>query len=461
MFFLFPQEMLSRSSKMMLLVVVFVTKDKETIGQIRWAKMTTKSLKPILSFRFIVLSPLLACILLVLAQFQKAIRIDSDSLDTFAQDDNEATPRKRPHSFVAIPHLGKNESFGACLMVKDDNDLLYEWLAYHYTILPLRYVLIASDVGSRTNPDLVLQRWKTANTGLQYWSIPASNFTQHTANNNSSTMTAEDHHHALLARQRDFIPYCVKWMKEQGLQWVSLIDTDEFVVLNPIGSNESLPIRPSKDPHAVEPIYHELRSHPSLANGHANNKSVLDIIREVKTIKDLSPCYTMPRVLHGALTNFSCPEARSDVRLAREHGLYGDDDKQQQQQQLHTLRFHQHARKGDFATSKFGKVFLDVSRLPDTVLSRVPKSPHRPYKPECRPGVVHFPEALFYINHYLGSWARYAARQDGRRNREEWEKRAFITTSTSCDKNVTRWFSKFVDLVGKDRARFLLGVGDG
>jgi hypothetical protein len=34
-------------------------------------------------------------------------------------------------SILSSPAKNKEDSFGACLMVKDDNDLLNEWLAYH------------------------------------------------------------------------------------------------------------------------------------------------------------------------------------------------------------------------------------------------------------------------------------------------------------------------------------------
>jgi hypothetical protein len=38
----------------------------------------------------------------------------------------------------------------------DENFRLYEWLAYHYHVLPLRYVVIAVDPGSVLSPEPVL-----------------------------------------------------------------------------------------------------------------------------------------------------------------------------------------------------------------------------------------------------------------------------------------------------------------
>ena len=180
-----------------------------------------------------------------------------------------------------------------------------------------------------------------------------------------------------------------------------------------------------------------------------SHQTVLETINTLNQIKPLNPCLTMPRVLYGALENLTCPGAQNINALARSSFRYDE---------MSTLRFQQHAKKGDFASSKYGKVMMQVSNLSDTVIAQLPRNIHRPYKPECRPGVVPFPEAIFYLNHYIGSWERYSSRQDERRNRDEWEKRAYITTDNSCDQALHTWFSRFVANVGMERAQFLLGV---
>ena len=52
------------------------------------------------------------------------------------------------------------ESFSACLLVMDDNAHLIEWLAYHYTLLPLRRLILGVDPRSKTRPTEILQRWR-------------------------------------------------------------------------------------------------------------------------------------------------------------------------------------------------------------------------------------------------------------------------------------------------------------
>jgi hypothetical protein len=121
----------------------------------------------------------------------------------------------------------------------------------------------------------------------------------------------------------------------------------------------------------------------------------------------------------------------------------------------------QHAQKGDFAASKYGKVVMDLSQLDaETVNSTVPRNIHRPYKSVCGPAVVPFANAVLYLNHYIGTWERYSSRRDGRRNRQEWQQRAYFDEGVSCDKEIHAWLPEFIRKMGSRRAQFLLGVVD-
>lgn len=50
-------------------------------------------------------------------------------------------------------------TFSACLLWMDDNHRLEEWLAYHYFVLNLRYVVLTIDVNSKTSPQAIIDRW--------------------------------------------------------------------------------------------------------------------------------------------------------------------------------------------------------------------------------------------------------------------------------------------------------------
>ena len=56
--------------------------------------------------------------------------------------------------------LSPNATISACLLVRDDNDIMNEWLAYHYHVLKLRRLIVAVDPHSETSPAGVLNKWK-------------------------------------------------------------------------------------------------------------------------------------------------------------------------------------------------------------------------------------------------------------------------------------------------------------
>jgi hypothetical protein len=241
--------------------------------------------------------------------------------------------------------------------------------------------------------------------------------------------------------QRAFLTTCTEFLKSKGLQWVTYIDSDEFVVLNRLGQDEQL----------------DNQSHTSVLRNTLpdvqSNATILNVITKLKRqMQNFSTCYTMPRVLYGALENDTCPGAPTQRGLEK-RGF-------QSHHKMSTLRFHLHADKGDFEKSRYGKVFMDVSNLPDYTIAKQPANIHRPFKSECQYPAVPFPESFFYINHYLGSWERYSSRDDGRRNKEEWEKRAFLATASSCEYRIFQWFERFVDMMGEKRAKYLLGESD-
>ena len=66
--------------------------------------------------------------------------------------------------------LDDNATFSACLLIKDDNAILSEWIAYHYHTVNLRHLVVAVDPSSIESPASILNRWRQ-NTDLKvnYW----------------------------------------------------------------------------------------------------------------------------------------------------------------------------------------------------------------------------------------------------------------------------------------------------
>jgi hypothetical protein len=73
--------------------------------------------------------------------------------------------RKRRHFGPKLltpqpPALADNTTFSACLLIKDDNAILSEWIAYHYHTVNLRHLVVAIDPSSVESPMKILNRWR-------------------------------------------------------------------------------------------------------------------------------------------------------------------------------------------------------------------------------------------------------------------------------------------------------------
>jgi len=62
-------------------------------------------------------------------------------------------------------------SMSACLLVMDDTIKLTEWLAYHYTVLPLSHLIVAIDPASVLTNEIqgVLSLWKPHLKHIEIW----------------------------------------------------------------------------------------------------------------------------------------------------------------------------------------------------------------------------------------------------------------------------------------------------
>lgn len=389
-----------------------------------------------------------------------ALRLDNCPDSPFSLSQSSRT-------FVPIPALSKNHSFGACLMVKGDNDLLLEWVSYHYTILPLRYLFVASDVGNLEDPSDVLKRWTHAKTDLRWWVVNTSVFEnihgefhdrgEMTSKNSSNpSLIQEIAHNKLQHRQKAFISYCANFMKREEVQWVTFHDSDEFLFVHRVGLDED---STEEGSHVISGFNNTEESKsqrldekfglrrylPSMES----NATVVDMIYGLQQIHlPLKSCLTMPRITAGALETTKCPEAEAAIAFARINFQFD---------LFSTLRFQQHAAKNDFKKNRFGKVFLNIQNISEKSLSSKPLNIHRPFSEECNRPIANVWKSPFYLMHYVGSWERYSSRGDDRRSFNEWEKRAYVNDSTACcAEEVHRWLPRFIDQVGLDRAKFLL-----
>ena len=138
--------------------------------------------------------------------------------------------------------LSPDASFSACLLIRDDNDILNEWIAYHYHVLKMRRLIVAVDPGSETSPADLLDQWRDT-IEIDLWtdqnympqefldtgSPPAEEIkyiTKFKDVSKEEMMGINTHRY----RQRVFLTECFKQVKMEKRTWAVHVDTDEYVV---------------------------------------------------------------------------------------------------------------------------------------------------------------------------------------------------------------------------------------
>ena len=344
--------------------------------------------------------------------------------DVSAEPSNDySTISKHARSTELLPVTMKQE-FSGCLLVKDDNALLPEWIAYHSIALPLTNLIVAVDPDSVSSPRSVLERFNsTLNWTLwhdeDYIKPPMPKKSCDVLN----PRRKEECHRV---RQATFMVACLREVKRVGGGWTALVDTDEYVVIN----NDNVE---TKDLQASGGSYSTALDH-------------LHLIEEALG-KAHTPCLVLPRLFFSAVET---PGAANATSLPKET-----------MQTVSTLRFRAHAKKGGFEHNRFGKTLIDVSRI-DSFPKRA-RNPHQPLQ-ECLEGTptstgAPYETALFRVHHYLGSWERYSGRNDSRRSREAFDTKNFVNDGS--DDSITSWFDEFIDRFGPKQALDLLDVGTG
>ena len=305
------------------------------------------------------------------------------------------------------------------MLIKDDNDILNEWIAYHYHTLGLRYMIVAVDATSSTSPSVILNKWRSFGMTIEEWRdemfMPEFFFQKAyhlmprlakiKRNKNKwldeikDPEVAVNYVHSIIDhrfRQITFLTECAKALRRQNRTWMIHIDTDEYIVLNPV-----LRQRGRLDEHITI---------PSTA-GPDSILTVLNQMVEPYWEHMNYPCISMPRLLFGSIVDAN--ETQKRIHPAFDIAKF------------ETLRWKYHAEFHDANLNKQPKVIMDVSAIPedDKMLTEGHSfSIHRPSQVLCRNqgqmdfhAVEYFP---FTVNHYLGTYERFNARDDPRRNRK-------------------------------------------
>jgi len=318
-------------------------------------------------------------------------------------------------------------------------------------------------------------------------------------------------HQLLMMRQRQFYSDCVVSFKRQGLSWVFLTDTDEYVVFNQVHEDDPTKMEEigfardilakdnstsatikweDMDPFQKERIKQSVQkvkkvekdSFDSVGEGYLTlrqrlpdigEQTVMDYIQRVKLQRDQQqyrddsttllslfeddPCHIMPRLFHSSIEPSSEEISRVTVNVDKNENENIDDVLNPMN--FDTLRYLHSVPKGAYDYNTFGKTALDVSHISEDDLTKF-RGVHRPIE-LCRKAYtdVYYSQALLRVNHYLGSWEAYSAKADKRRTREKYDERSGLSAGVMYD--AQPWLSAFVKNVGLKNARYLLqGVGD-
>jgi hypothetical protein len=340
------------------------------------------------------------------------------SLDAIPNDSSIPNP---PSDISNFTHIDK-DAFSFCLLIKDDNDIINEWIAYHYHTLKLRTMIVSIDPDSKTTPEPLLKVWQN-NFDLHYeiWDdskympgwflkgeyekVPrmikwedknASKWYEEGAD-----ASVEERQQAILEinkhryRQAKFLQHCAKYLQDNDFTWVTHIDTDEYIVVNPTFRR-----KPKKTKVTLEKrntVYNHLID--MKGEGHKVNW----------------PCISMPRVLYGSVED-------------------SDDVSSNTTSKFESLRWKYHTAYHNDTLNKQPKAIMDVSGFPPFDESKKAFSIHRPSIHLCRmQGQMNVRDWRRYpltINHYLGSLERYQAREDTRRTvtvrKHDWHEYGWI-----------------------------------
>ena len=357
-------------------------------------------------------------------------------------------------NLISRQSITGSESFAACLLWKDDNHYLIEWLAYHYHTLPLSRLILAKDPTATTSPTNILSRYRgkiniTEWTDIDYFS---SSRIEIRMKEIQKSKAKRKRAHARLKlhreRQRTFMQRCMLQLmkEEQRWNWTLLLDVDEFLTVNSLSRGllkdaTPIPVRALVEFDKGKPN----TPHPKLVD-------VLNIARSNNVSMYTEPCIAVPRLIYGSYEESIQRNVRNNSTI---HFDYQD---------FATYRWIWRSRKKDGSN----KAIVDLSRVNSSVLATLEdtRSVHRPITAYCpQENVWRSPQtSLLVANHYMGTEQQWNFRDDPRSDfgmtRTQKKFNEQINISTVRDPTPAGWLDSFVRSVGINEAKRLLnGVG--
>jgi hypothetical protein len=296
-----------------------------------------------------------------------------------------------------------NTTFGACLLVMDDNHRLVEWLAYHYYVLPLRFLIITTDPRSRTSPTHVLNRWRRMGTYILEWNdfdFLKPSLARHPVPDDARLEDKRARHRI---RQRQFFRKCLQVSKAPyNRSYVALIDTDEYIMYNHKGGDgfEAWEEKQLELHKTNKETKRKTRIRPSSTPPMPSEEgAMIKYIRREEAAGTpffQGPCISAPRLQIGAIeSNTTDTSTAISEHSNTNYGDVVDPDR------FETLRFKRHGPRQEFVNNRLAKCIVDVTRVDE-----FPEMAtlHRPIKTICPPPWRNEWDSGLRVYHYLGTW---------------------------------------------------------
>eukprot|EP00980_Cylindrotheca_fusiformis_P009996 scaffold2212_cov143-Cylindrotheca_fusiformis.AAC.14 len=354
--------------------------------------------------------------------------------------------------------------FAGCLLIKDDNIILPEWLAYHYTVMPLRHLIVAVDPLSLTSPDYILDLYRNHTnmtietwTGNWYWHLDLwSRPELSPPTNPADQLYAHDH------RQWAFYDYCLLRLKKLKYTWTQLIDSDEYFTYNtPLQAERNLSAkvwevmsmekRDSLLPTTIgkqnETIAHWIHRYGSVFG--------LTNVRRYKTkganvrpsrsglYTDDTFCTASPRL------QFFSEYIEPNLTDPFEHFQSKERNISFDQTDFHSLYYTAHDKLMGKAFngkgSLWSKSLVNAAMMKEGYKAR---SPHVPYRHCDNHAITNAKVAEgwpFRVHHYTGSMKTFTSRPE--RTAKMYRERNRMKFFGNYDASATKWFPEFVKLL--------------
>uniref|UniRef100_A0A7S2PI85 Glycosyltransferase family 92 protein n=1 Tax=Skeletonema marinoi TaxID=267567 RepID=A0A7S2PI85_9STRA len=313
-------------------------------------------------------------------------------------------------------------SFSACLILKDDNIILPEWLAYHYTVLPLDRLIVGVDSLSHTDPSPILDAYQKLGMNITTWKNDSfwKNGREPWAKKKftiTNTTSYDDLRRRKRHRQNVFYEACLQKLHDENRTWTMMIDADEYLAFNYYDDSEQKSTENNTRSQLLD------QSSPV---------TMADVVSQWDIDPKL-PCVTFARYL------FVSTDTQDDDGKDLPQQLLGHPDFNAAL--FHTLRYRQ---RNPLKSPQAGKSILDASRYDRSPID----NPHR-VKRLCT-GYNVFPDNKimpFRVHHYVGSWEAFRSPGFDPRGRSYFDKRNNVG-DTVRDNTMSAWLDKFTTLVG-------------